>query len=127
MRLIRNATPVLALALLAGACATATRAPVTDVPAGTYVLVEPESDEYHAVAINERAFTVRIGTQTHSGQVWVDGDGRLHLADDTGPCAGQESIWTYQYSGNRITMNLVDDLCTARASAFPARLVYERD
>ena len=116
----------LALALVVSACATTTRIPVTDVPSGTYVLVKPASDEYHAVSINEGAFAVRMGNMTHSGQHWLDRDGRLHMADDAGPCAGQESIWTYQYTNNRITLNLVEDLCAARPTAFPQRLVYQR-
>lgn len=117
----------LLLALVAGACATtATRAPLADVPPGNYVLVEPRSDVYNAVALNDRAYTVRMGNQTFTGQHWVDAEGRLHVVEDAGPCAGQESIWTYSYAGNRITMNLVDDLCTVRATPFPQRLVYER-
>jgi hypothetical protein len=116
----------LVLALVVSACATTTRLPVTDVPAGTYVLVEPASDEYNAVTISENAFAVRMGDMTHSGQHWLDSEGRLHMTDDAGPCAGVESIWTYQYSGNRVTLDLVEDLCTERPSAFPERLVYER-
>lgn len=125
MTIARTASS-LALALLVSACAATTRIPVTDVPAGTYVLVEPASDEYNAVSINEGAFAVRMGTMTHSGQHWLDSEGRLHMADDAGPCAGQESIWTYQYASNRVTLNLVEDLCTARPMAFPQRMVYQR-
>ncbi|MGH7444871.1 MAG: hypothetical protein ACREKM_08350 [Longimicrobiales bacterium] len=112
------------LALVVSACATTTRMPVTDVPAGTYVLVEPASEEYNAVAINEGAYAVRIGNMTLSGQHWVDADGRLHLVDDTGECAGQESIWTYSYANNRITLDLVEDLCVGRE--IPSHMVYER-
>ncbi len=126
MRLIRQFAPALTLALEATACATTSRMPVTDVPAGTYVMVEPASDEYNAVAINENAFALRMGTQTMTGQHWVDSDGRLHITEDSGPCAGQESIWTYTYANNRITMQRVEDMCTARPADFPERMVYER-
>lgn len=112
------------LTLVVGACASTTRMPVTDVPAGTYVLVEPASEEYNAVSINEGAYAVRIGNMTMSGQHWVDADGRLHLVDDTGECAGQESIWTYSYANNRITLDLVEDLCAGRE--IPSHMVYER-
>ncbi len=125
MRLVRTLGPVLTLVLLATACATARR-PLTDVPAGTYLLVEPASDEYNALSLNEGAFAVRMGTMTHTGTHWVDGEGRLHVVDDEGPCAGQESIWTYTYANNRVTLDLVEDLCTVRDPAMPARLVYER-
>lgn len=111
--------------LIVAACATA-RAPVTDVPPGTYELVEPESDVYNAVAITDRAFTVRIGDQVHSGEHWVDDDGRLRMADLSGPCAGEESIWTYSYASNRVTLNLVEDRCNARPEALPQMMVYER-
>lgn len=116
----------LALALVIGACATTSRLPVTDVPTGTYELVEPASDDYNAVTVNENAFAVRIGTMTHTGQHWLDSEGRLHMADDEGPCAGVESIWTYQYANNRVTLDLVEDRCTARTTPFPQRMVYER-
>jgi hypothetical protein len=126
MRRIVSIAPAAVLALVVSACATVTRAPLTDVPAGTYMLVEPASEEYNAVAINENGFVVRIGQATHSGRHWVDGDGRLRMTDEAGPCAGQESIWTYQYTNNRVTLDLVEDLCTVRPMAFPARMVYER-
>lgn len=125
MRPLRTVGPLLLLALLTTACATSRR-PLTDVPAGTYVLVEPASDEYSAVSLNEGAFAYRMGTMTHTGQHWVDGEGRLHMTDDEGPCAGQESIWTYTYENNRVTLDLVEDLCTTRTPAMPARLVFER-
>ena len=117
--------PTLALALALGACASA-RMPVTNVPAGTYVRVEPASDVYHAVAINETTHAARVGNDVFRGTHWVDSQGRLHLMDDAGPCMGVESIWTYGYTGNRLTMTLVEDRCTARPMAFPQRMVYER-
>jgi hypothetical protein len=126
MRINGRITWAVVLALVTSACATTSRTPVTDVPTGTYVLVEPESDVYNAVTISESAFAVRMGTETHSGQHWIDRDGQLRMTDDAGPCAGQESIWTYQYANNRVTLNLVEDLCTARPTAFPQRMVYER-
>ncbi|CAN5872565.1 hypothetical protein BH23GEM9_BH23GEM9_28960 [soil metagenome] len=126
MRLIGQFAPALMLAVIANACATTTRAPVTDIPAGTYVLVEPASDVYNAVNINDRAFAGRMGTTTFGGQHWIDRNGRLRMADDAGPCAGQESIWNYQYMSNRVTLTLVEDRCAARATAFPPRMVYER-
>lgn len=126
MRPIRQFAPALLAVVVASACATTSRMPVTDVPAGTYVLVEPESEEYHAVAINESAFAVREGNMTLTGQHWLDSDGRLHMTVDSGPCAGQESIWTYSYANNRVTLNLIEDMCTARDPAFPQQLVYER-
>lgn len=116
----------LILALVVSACATTSRLPVTDVPAGTYVLVEPASDDFNAVTINESAFSMRMGDMTHSGQHWLDSEGRLHMADDEGPCAGQESIWTYSYTNNRVTLDLVEDRCTARTMTLPERMVYER-
>lgn len=127
MRIMGKIVPALLLALVASACATTSmRAPVEDVPPGEYVLVEPQSDVFNAVRINPRAFTVRLGTQIHSGQHWVDGSGLLHMTDDDGPCAGQESIWNYDYANNRVTLNLVEDQCAARPTAFPDRMVYER-
>lgn len=126
MQPIGRTAPALMLALAVSACATTTRTPVTDVPLGTYQLVEPASDEYNAVTINERAFAARMGNSTFSGQHWIDSEGRLRMADDTGPCAGQESIWTYQYANNRVTLDLIEDRCAARPTAFPARMVYER-
>jgi len=124
MQAIPKVTFLLPLALVASACATA-RAPLPDVPAGTYVMVQPESEVYNAVAITNRAFTARMGTQIHSGEHWVS-DGRLHMADFSGPCQGQESIWTYSYSNNRVTLDLVEDRCGARNPPFPQRMVYER-
>jgi len=124
MQAIRTVALLLPLALVLSACATA-RSPLPDVPAGTYVLVQPESEVYNAVAITNRAFTARMGTQILSGEHWVS-DGRLHMADFSGPCQGQESIWTYSYSNNRVTLDLVQDRCGARNPPFPQRMVYER-
>jgi hypothetical protein len=122
MRVTRFA-PFAVVALVA-ACATApTREPVTTVPAGTYLQVDPEPEAYTAVAINEGAFTVRVGDEVWSGQHWLDGQGRYHMADDTGPCAGMESIWTYDFQGTRVTMDLVSDECATRE--FPATVVFE--
>jgi hypothetical protein len=127
MRDIAGIGAAVVAAVIVGACATvAARAPLTDVPAGTYVLVEPASDQYNAVAINESGFVARMGDATHAGRHWVDPDGRLRMADEAGPCAGQESIWTYQYTNNRVTLDLVEDLCTVRAMPFPQRMIYER-
>lgn len=127
MRILGKLAPSLVLALVVTACATTPRRePLTAVPAGNYVLVEPASDVYNAVGINEWTFAARIGNETHRGQHWVDSAGRLHMTDDAGPCAGQESIWTYSYANNRVTLDLVQDLCTARPMAFPQRMVYER-
>ncbi len=116
------------LALLAvGACATApVRHPVTDVPLGTYVLVEPDPGVYNAVTINERAWAVREGNEVFTGTQWVDDEGRLHLVDDAGPCAGVESIWTYSYANRRITLERITDMCSARSMDMPARMVYEQ-
>lgn len=127
MKITRSIAPAALLLLLAGACATtAVRDPLVDVPAGNYVLVEPRSDVYNAVAITDRAFTLRVGDDIMRGQHWVDADRRIHMAFDTGPCAGQESIWTYGYTGNRVTLNLVEDLCPVRRPTLPQRMVYER-
>lgn len=124
MRIIGKVAPIILFTVVAGACAT--RGPLADVPLGTYELVEPESEVYNAVAINERSYTVRVGDEIVRGEHWVDSQGRIHLADDAGPCAGQESIWTYSYSNNRVTMNLVEDRCPVRSEEFPQRMVYER-
>ena len=127
MPTIRTLVPALCLSLGALACApAATRAPVTDIPAGTYVLVEPEPDGFYAVTINERAFAVRMDDMTHTGEHWIDAEGRLHMADIGGPCAGQESIWTYSFANNRVSMDLVEDRCAARPMSFPQRWVWER-
>lgn len=126
MRLIGRIVPTLMLALAVSACATVTRNPVTDVPAGTYVLVEPASEEFNAVAITDLAFAARMGDTTVTGQHWIDDEGRLRMTSDTGPCAGQESIWTYSYANNRVTLDLVEDRCAVRSPAFPERMVYER-
>lgn len=116
----------LTLVLAAAACATTTRAPLTDVPDGTYVLVDPAPDGYHAVALNDWAFTARVDDDVHTGQHWLDDQGRLHMADDEGPCAGVESIWTYDYTGDRVELTLVEDRCDVRPMAFPDRMIYER-
>jgi hypothetical protein len=126
MRNIGNFAPAILLTLAAGACAPAMRAPLTDVPHGGYVLVEPESEEYNAVTINEYAFSARMGDQIVTGQHWVDSDGRLRMTDDAGPCAGEESIWDYSYTNNRVTLDLVEDRCPVRSVPFPERMVYER-
>lgn len=126
MKRIGKIAPALLLAFVTTACATSVRAPLADVPAGNYVMVEPTSDVYNAVAINERGYTVRAGNQVYGGELWVDADGQLHLVDTEGPCVGQESIWTYNYSGNRVTLDLVEDVCTVRPNQFPQRMVYER-
>lgn len=126
MKMIGKIAPALLLAFVTTACATNVRAPLADVPAGNYVMVEPASDVYNAVAINERGYTVRTGNQVFGGEHWVDADGQLHLVDNEGPCVGQESIWMYSYSGNRLTLDLVEDMCTVRPNQFPQRVVYER-
>lgn len=126
MKMIGKIAPALLLAFVTTACATSVRAPVADVPAGNYVMVEPASDVYNAVAINDRAFTVRVGNRVYSGEHWVDSEGRLNMIDDEGPCRDQESIWTYSYSRNRVTLDLVEDRCTVRPTQFPQRMVYER-
>lgn len=124
MRITRIA-PLALLFVVAAACATTqVRQPLTDVPAGEYLLVEPEPEQYTAVAINQGAYTVRVGDQVWSGKHWVDGQGRVHLVDDTGECAGMESIWTYSYSMNRISMELVSDACATRDLNSPQ--VWER-
>jgi hypothetical protein len=126
MRIIGKIAPAVLLTLAASACVPAMRAPLTDVPPGGYVLVEPDSEVYNAVTINERAFSSRVGDEIHTGQHWVDSEGRLRMVDDAGPCAGQESIWTYSYSNNRVTLELIQDLCPARSPQFPQRMVYQR-
>ena len=124
---MRSVAPLLsALLLLLVVSACASRAPLTDVPTGVYVLVEPEPQVYNAVRVAPRAFTVRMGDETYSGEHWVDGDGRLRMADMAGPCQDQESIWDYQYANNRVTLTLVEDRCRARAEPLPQRMVYER-
>jgi hypothetical protein len=116
---------MLLLPLFATACATAAaRLPLTDVPPGTYVMVEPASETYNAVTIGANSFSYRNGDETGTGQHWLDSDGRVHIVDDSGECAGQESIWTYQYTGNRISMTKVSDACAGRE--MPATMVYER-
>lgn len=124
MRSARSLLPMLLVPLMLAACATTTRMPVTDVPTGNYVLVEPQQDTYMAVSIGEWAHSLRAGDETWTGQHWLDAEGRLHTVDDTGECAGMEAIWTYQYTGNRLTMDLVSDECPTRE--IPERLVYER-
>lgn len=126
MKMIGKIAPALLLAFVTTACATSVRAPLADVPAGNYVMVEPASGTYNAVAINERGYTVRSGNQIYGGELWVDSMGQLHMADREGACMGQESIWTYSYSGNRVTLDLVDDMCTVRPNQLPQRVVYER-
>src|SRR5690606_21913664 len=56
MRRFKKLAPSLVLALVVTACASNTRQPLTAVPAGNYVLVEPASDVYNAVGINEWTF-----------------------------------------------------------------------
>lgn len=126
MKMIGKIAPALLLAFVTTACVASVRAPLADVPAGNYVMVEPASDAYNAVAINERGYTVRAGNQVYGGELWVDSMGQLHMVDNEGACVGQESIWTYSYSGNRVTLDLVEDMCTVRPTTFPDRLVYER-
>lgn len=126
MRMIRKLSPALVLALVVGACATTTRLPVTDVPSGNYVLVEPASDQYVALALNERAHTVRVDDDIMTGTHYVDSAGNLHIIDDDGACAGMESVWSYSYSGNRLTVERISDACTARDPNIPARQVFER-
>lgn len=124
MRITRIA-PAALLLFVAAACAPSVRAPVDVVPAGTYQLVEPEPEEYTMVAVNEGAFSVRVGDRTWTGQHWLDSEGRYHMVDDSGECAGFESVWNQEVSGNRVTLNLINDECPTRE--FPAnRLVYER-
>jgi|GEM_PF-2342292 len=124
---MRSVAPLLsALLLLLVVSACASRAPLTDVPTGVYVLVEPEPQVYNAVRVAPRAFTVRMGDEIYSGEHWVDGDGRLRMADMAGPCQDQESIWDYQYANNRVTLTLVEDRCQARTEPLPQRMVYER-
>lgn len=126
MRITGSIASAVVAGLVIGACAPAVRAPLTDVPAGTYVLVEPESEVYNAVTINERAFNLRVGDDIMTGEHWVDDMGRIHMAEDEGPCAGMASIWTYDYTGNRVTLDLVEDRCPTRPPEFPERMVYER-
>ncbi len=126
MRIIGNIAPAVLLTLAASACVPATRTPLTDVPHGGYVLVEPEPEVYNAVTINEYAFSARMGDEIVTGRHWVDSDGRLRMTDDEGPCAGEESIWDYSYANNRVTLDLVEDRCTVRSVAFPERMVYQR-
>jgi hypothetical protein len=125
MRTIVKIAPALLLAAVVSACTTA-RAPLADVPAGNYVMVEPASDVYNAASIHETGYTLRVGDDVWSGQHWVDSQGRLHMVDDEGPCMGQGSIWTYSYTGNRVTLDLIEDRCTARPMTLPERMVYER-
>jgi hypothetical protein len=126
MRITGIIAPAILSGLVIAACAPAMRAPLTDVPAGTYVLVEPETDVYNAVTINERAFSLRVGQNVITGEHWVDELGRIHMAENEGPCAGQASVWTYQYTANRVTLNLVEDHCPMRPPEYPERMVYER-
>lgn len=126
MRIIGLIAPAILLAFAASACAPAVRAPLADVPPGGYVLVEPEMDVYNAVTINERAFSLRVGDEIFTGQHWVDADGNLRMTDDAGPCAGEVSIWTYSYSNNRVTLNLVEDRCEVRRQPLLERMVYQR-
>lgn len=124
MRITRIA-PAALLLFVAAACAPSVRAPVDVVPAGNYHLVEPAPAEYTVVAVNEGAFSIRVGDRTWTGQHWLDADGRYHMVDDTGECGGYESVWNQQVSGNRVTLTLIRDECPTRE--FPAdRLVYER-
>lgn len=124
MRITRIA-PLALILFVAAACATSVRAPVDTVRPGTYHLVEPTPDEYTVVAINEGAFSVRVGDRTWTGQHWLDGDGRYHMVDDSGECAGLQSVWDYQVTGDRVTLNLIRDECPTREFA-AQRLVYER-
>jgi hypothetical protein len=125
MRMTRTLISAIALALVVGACAT-TRMPVADVPAGNYVLVEPTGGPYVALAINEWAHSVRVDDEVMTGSHWVGSDGNLHVVDDEGPCAGMESVWSYSYSGNRLTIDQVSDECTSRDPDMPTHQVFER-
>jgi hypothetical protein len=124
MRTIGRIAPVILFAFAASACAA--RMPLADVPHGTYVLVEPAPAVYTAVTLGEGAYAIRAGDQVVRGQHWVDNRGRVHVVEDTGPCAGRASLWTYDYSNNRLTLNLVEDRCPNRSPALSQRLVYER-
>ncbi len=126
MRLIARIAPAALLLTIAACATTAERLPITDVPAGNYVMVEPASDTYQAVSITDRAYMMRAGDQLMGGEMWVDAAGDLHLLATDGPCLGQESLWRYDYEGRRITLDLVEDMCTARMNALPDRIVYER-
>lgn len=126
MKSMGKIAPALLLAFVTTACATSVRAPLVDVPAGTYVMVEPASDVYNAASVNETGYTLRVGDQVYSGEHWVDSDGQLHMLDTDGPCAGQETIWNYEYSGDRVTLDLIEDRCTTRTDELPQRMVYER-
>jgi hypothetical protein len=126
MRITGSIATAVLCGLVIAACAPAMRAPLTDIPAGTYVLVEPETDVYNAVTINERAFSLRVGETIMTGEHWVDGMGRLHIVENEGPCAGQASVWRYDYTANRVTLELVEDHCPVRPPDFPERMVYQR-
>lgn len=111
--------------LLAAACATTpVRSPVTFAPQGTYIQVQPEPSAYTAVSLTDRAYNARVGNDLIPGEHWVDDEGFYYRVDNTGPCAGMESVWTYDVSGDRVTLNLVSDQCRARNLA--QTYVFER-
>lgn len=98
--------------------------PLTDVPLGTYQLVDPEPEAYTAVALNDRAWAVRAGDQVFTGTLYVDQAGLLHVIDDQGPCAGLGAVWEYELTGARLVMDLVSDECENRD--VPHHWVWER-
>lgn len=124
MRMLSLASAGLPILVMA-ACATApVRAPVTFAPTGSYVQVQPAPGEYTAVAMNQGAYTMRVGNQLWEGDHWVDDQGNYYRVDRTGPCAGQTSVWTYDVRGDRVTLNLVSDACPTRN--FSSTYVFER-
>lgn len=125
MRILSVAAVGLSFAVMSACAIAPVRAPVTFAPAGTYVQVQPEAAEYTAVATTDTGWAARIGDQVITGAHWVDNQGLYYRTDETGPCAGMTSVWRYDVQGNRVTLNLVSDECTARDLA--STYVYERN
>lgn len=112
------------LLLTLTACATVPeRRPITDVPLGTYVMVEPAPQVYNAVTINENAWSLRNGDEVFTGTHWLDSDGMLHIVENEGPCAGMDSVYRYSYADHRLTVDRVSDACTERGA--PEHMVYQ--
>ena len=119
----RSNLPVFTLLLLTACATVPERRPISDVPLGTYVLVDPAPPEYNAVTINENAWSLRSGDEVVNGTHWIDSDDMLHIVSNDGPCGGMDSVYRYSYENHRLTLDRVSDACGNRDA--PAHMVYE--